>query len=525
MIMASKKSLDAVSRFYKVLSASQPAAPILESLALRLDNGSATFGEVLQTLYRSATVAEQSPADDVARMFFLAFDRAPDAPLYGAIMDALRSGASLRDVASFMLQAPGFVLSDAGMPRHADFAQALVWRAVGSNPGLVSTVQTLLENGSTTRADLLVLVAGVANTVAAPQHKVETALLYLAGAGREATGVELAFAPDNTPERIITALAAGGLSATGDAMAFFRSGNTLKIYGDLAGDLVWRPETQTFTLGGKKAFKVFVSTDGGLSGSLVDFSAAMASGVTHIDASNAVGKGKLLLTADPAGPPITFLAPAAGSTAVGSQGGDVLVGAAGSDVFYLTADADTVTGGLGDDRFILADSTVYQNGNSPGATITDFGNGKKDVLDFSRLLNKSVDISRLDAYLAVGETRTVPALTNGAVVVVENNGAWTAGSGAALVSRRANAADVEALLGTGKLLGQPMRVMKSVVITADTRSSADVWLILNNTDVGQVTAGDATHPQEIFHVAHLVGSWNVSLEDNFPVILPPGNSL
>ncbi len=521
--MATPKSLSAVTRFYKMLSTEQPSAPILETLALRLDNGSATFGEVLQTLYRSATVVAQSPADDVARMFFLAFDRAPDAPLYGAIMDALRGGAGLNDVATFMLQAPGFALSDAGFPRNADFAAALVARAVGANAPLEAVVESLLDTGAMTRADLLVLVAGVPGIVVAPADKVETALLYLAGAGREATAVELAFAPVNTTERIITALSAGGLSATGSSMAFFREGSTLKIYGELAGDLVWRPGTNTYTLGGKSAFKVFLSTDGGLTGSLVDFSSAMASGVTTIDASNAVGKGKILLTADPL-VPVTFTGPVAGATVIGSAGMDVLRGGGGADVFYLTDDADTVTGGLGDDRFILSASTVYQNGSNRSATITDFGNGK-DVLDFSRLLNKTVDITRLDAFLAVGETRPVAPLVNGGVVVVENNGAWTSGAGASLVSRRATEWDVEDLFGAGKLLGQPAKVMKSIVITADTRSSADVWLILNNTNVGQVTAGGPAQPQEIFHVAHLVGSWNASLDGNFPVVLPPDITL
>lgn len=521
--MATTKSLSAVTRFYKVLSTEQPSAPILETLALRLDNGSATFGEVLQTLYLSATVSDQSPADDVARMFFLAFDRAPDAPLYSAIMDALRGGAGLKDVATFMLQAPGFALSDAGFPRNADFAAALVARAVGANAPLEAVVESLLDTGSMTRADLLVLVAGVPGIVAAPQDKVETALLYLAGAGREATAVELAFAPISTADRIITSLSAGGLSATGSGMAFFRNGDSLRIYGELAADLVWRPGTDTYTLGGKSAFKVFLSTDGGLTGSLVDFSTAMARGVTTIDASNAVGKGKMLVTAAPLAP-ITFTGPAAGATVIGSEGVDVLRGGGGTDVFYLTDDEDTVTGGLGDDRFILSASTVYQNGTNRSATITDFGNGK-DVLDFSRLLNKAVDITRLDAFLAVGETRTVAPLVNGGVVVVENNGAWTSGAGASLVSRRATEGDVEALFGAGNLLGQPTKVMKSIVITADTRSSADVWLILNNTNVGQVTAGGAVQPQEIFHVAHLIGSWNTSLDGSFPVVLPPDITL
>lgn len=520
--MATTKSTAAVTRFYKTLSVEQPPAAIVETLSLRLDNGSATFGQVLQTLYLSATVSSQSPADEVARMFFLAFDRAPDAPLYGAMMDALRSGTRLTDVAAYMLKAPGFALSDAGFPDNADYAAALVARAVGVNPSIAATAQALLDTGAASRADLLVLVAGITDTLAAPQNKVETALLYLAGAGREATSVELNFAPPSTADRIIASLSAGGLSATGPGIAFFRNGDTLTVYGELAGDLVWRPGTDTYLLAGKAGFKVFVSTDGGLGGSLVDFSGAMVRGVTHIDASKAVGKGKMIVTADPL-LPLTFNAPAAGATVIGSQGADVLRGGIGADTFYVTADADTVTGGLGDDRFILSASTVYQTGTNRGATITDFGNGK-DVLDFSRLLNKSVDITKLTAVLAVGGA-PVPPLANGGVVVVENNGSWTVGSGASLASRQATAADVEALFGVGNLLGAPRQVMKSVVITADTRSSADVWLILNNTNVGEVTAGGPLAPQEIFHVAQLVGSWNTSLGDSFAVLLPPAITL
>ena len=94
------------------------------------------------------------------------------------------------------------------------------------------------------------------------------------------------------------------------------------------------------------------------------------------------------------------------------------------------------------------------------------------------------------------------------------------GAGASLVSRAATAADVLALFGPGKLFRQPTQVNKSVVITADTRNSADVWLILNNTDVTQVTDGVAG-PQEIFHVAHLEGSWNASLVGILPVPLDP----
>ena len=77
-----------------------------------------------------------------------------------------------------------------------------------------------------------------------------------------------------------------------------------------------------------------------------------------------------------------------------------------------------------------------------------------------------------------------------------------------------------ALFGVGKLFGTPTQVTKSVVITADTRNSADVWLVLNNTLVTEINDGIAG-PQEVFHVAHLEGSWNVSLVGTLPVVLNP----
>ena len=50
-----------------MLSLEQPSPAVLQSIALRVDGGSATYGDVLKTLYTSATVTQQSPADELAR--------------------------------------------------------------------------------------------------------------------------------------------------------------------------------------------------------------------------------------------------------------------------------------------------------------------------------------------------------------------------------------------------------------------------------------------------------------------------
>ena len=508
-------SLAVLSRFYEVLSLEQPSSSVLEAMATRVDNGTATLGQALKTLYLSPTV-QQGPAADVARLFFLVFDRAPDPALYASVMGYLRSGGRMEDVAAVALAIPGLPLSNAGASEHADFVQALLLRGVGYvDASLASQLTDALSQGLMTRAQMLSVVASKHGVAVAPPVRVETALLYLAAAGQEAKALQLDAAGVDLDARIIDALAVAGLSATGGSLALSRIGNTLKLYGDMADNLSLDASSGVYKLGGKTAFKVFYSPDGGLSGSVVDFHKLMVDGVSHIDASSLVGKGKLTVLASSM-QPISLVGPDAGVVVTGSSGGaDRLVGSVGADTIYLSAGGDVVTGGAGDDRFVLPLSSVFQAGSAP-VTITDFGNGK-DLLDFSKLLNKSVDISKLVAYLA-DDPRGL-AVVNGSVTLVENNGMWVTGSGSSLASRPATAADVAALFGNAgtSLFIQPTAVSKSVLITADTRSSADVWLLLNSTDVRNITDG-TSGPQEIFHVAHLEGSWNVTLVGAIPAL-------
>jgi hypothetical protein len=515
-----------VTKFYKVLTFEQPTDTQLTVEAARVDSGATTLGETLKAIYASPSFS-QGPARDVARMFFLAFDRAPDAATFGVVMDAMRAGMKMVDVCKVALTLPGLALSNDGWPTSLGFTQALLLRLFGADYSqtVARDLAAGLDAGVWTRQQFLAEASRFSTIALASESAIETSLLYLAGAGREATNYEMVHASTTTPGRIIEALAAGGLSATGGYAALTRTGTDLTMSSDLASDLIWDMSTMTFKLGGATAFKVFYSEDEGLSGSVAAFSRALASGTTSLDASEAIGKGKVIFTGSNDTPNV-FKAPAAGSTAKGGADNDILIGGDGNDSFTATGGKDVVTGGLGDDIFVLGVSNVYQDPAKPAVTtITDFGNGK-DVLDFSRLLNKSVDISALVAVMAtrvptaVGVTPVVLpiAVTNGLVTLVENNGVWVDGSGTDVVSRSAKEADVAALFGAGKLFAAPMQVTKSVVITADTRNSADVWLILNNTGVTAITDG-TTGPQEVFQIAHLDGSWNVTLVGTIPVLL------
>ncbi len=513
-----------VSNFYKVLTFSQPNELQLTVAAARVDSGATTLGETLKNIASSPS-SSQSPATNVARMFFLVFDRAPDATLYHLVMDALRAGMAFVDVCELALSVTGLPLSNDGRPQSLDFAQTLLSRLFGPgfDESLATDLATGLDDGAWSRHQLLEVASGFNEVAVAPGSAVETSLLYLAGAGREATRIELLHASATTPGRVIEALGAGGLSATGGFAALTRVSDAMMLSSDLSSDLVWDLSTNTFKLGGTAAFKVFYSENEDLSGAVASFSSTLVTDTTSLDASEAIGKGLVTFVGNRDLPNL-FKAPAAGSTAKGGAGDDILVGGDGVDIFTATDGNDVMTGGLGDDKFILAVSNVYQAGTAL-TTITDFGDGK-DTLDLSRLLNKSVDISALVAVMA---TR-VPSLpgvvpvvlpipvTNSLVTLVENNGAWVTGADADAVSRSAEAADVAALFGADRLFAAPTQVSKSVVITADTRNSADVWLILNNTGVGAITDG-TDGPQEVFHVAHLDGSWNVSLVGTVPVVL------
>jgi len=503
-----------ISNFYKVLTLAQPIDSYLTALALRIDSGAATLGATLKSVYESPSFA-QSPADDITRLFFLAVDRAPDASTFAAAMELLRSGTTMPEIAAFLMRVPGLPLSDDGLPTTLGFTQALVVRALGAGNGLALAADLAagVDAGSYTRSQLLAAVSGITGLPMVPESQIETALLYLAGAGREANAIELLNASTTTAGRIIEALSAGGLSATGGYTALTLTDDALTLSSELAADLVWDLSKPSFKLGGSSSFKVFYSLDEGLSGSVVSFSNGLVGSVTTLDAQDASGKGKITFTGSNAQGNV-FRASAAGSTAMGGTGDDSLIGGDGVDTFTATDGQDVMTGGLGDDKFVLAASPVYTAGTAL-ATITDFGNGK-DSLDFSKLLNKSVDVSKLTAVLASSAAAT--PLANGSVTLVANNGVWVSGAGSSLTTIAATASDVAALFGVGMPFAAPTAVSKLVVITADTRNSADVWLVLNSSDVTAITDG-TTGPAEVFQVAHLVGSWNATLAGLLPVVL------
>ena len=197
----------------------------------------------------------------------------------------------------------------------------------------------------------------------------------------------------------------------------------------------------------------------------------------------------------------------------GGTGNDTLIGGAGVDNFTATSGNDVFTGGDGADVFTFAPSPIYLSGGS-SLTITDFGRGS-DTLSFGKLLNLTKDAGSKVTPILATET-TEAAMVNGDVKLIENNGVWTTGTGTSEVARAATAADVMTLFGANKALANPTQTGKYVVLTADIRNGADVWLINNDTGVTAITDGTAG-PNEIFLIGHIDGSWNLMLSQLVPV--------
>lgn len=504
-----------VSNFFDVLISSTPTSTQLDSLAARVDSGVSTLSETLNTIYQSPSRVS-GPADDLARLFFLLFDHAPDFTTFVTAFKALRAGGTLAQLANIGLNLPGYSLSSDGLS-NKDFLNAVYYKMAGTtlNETDLNKYSADLESGKISRGDVMAAVTTLDTGYAYPSaSKIQASLLYLAVAQREASSVELATTPAALATAIDSVISVAGLSVASTMPYFILSATefgSLSVQNSLSADLVFNLESNKYLLNGSSGFKALFSGDGGASNSIITFPTTIPSiSGMSLDASLATGSGKITFTGRNS---INnhFTASDAGSTAQGGTLNDTLIGGAGVDNFTATSGNDVFTGGDGADTFTFAPSPIYLSGGS-SLTITDFGRGS-DTLNFSKLLNKEAS-DTVTPVLATDTTET--AVTNGDVFVIENNGVWTTGTGTSEVARAATAADVMTLFGAGKVLANPTETGKYVVLTADIRNGADVWLINNDTGVTAITDG-TTGPNEIFLIGHIDGSWNLMLAQLVPV--------
>jgi hypothetical protein len=545
-----------ITRASRVLLETQPSSGTITAFANRIGNAEITKSEAIDIIYQSGgRVTGQ--ADELARLFFILFGRAPDYSTFTQGMEMLETGYSMVQVAEVGLSMGLGRLSDAMRLSNSAFVDNLVDymfespSSVSWLPGLKTSVKASLNAGTMTRAQLLEIAVNYDSSSLIYHQDVASSLLYMVAAGREASAQELALARGTSPLALTRSILTDVQEDPYSGRGYFEvDGRTLEVKGTLTGALVINIATNRVTLAGATTTKIIYSTDAGETESIVSLANASVSGMQSVDLSG-MGAGLTSVTFTAGNSDTTFYAPAIATTATGGSGNDTLVGntgadtltggagddtlsggdgidtlsggtgddtldgGAGADVLIAGAGVDSLTGGAGADTFRFAAASTYRtNPNTTRTEIEDFG---LDILDFSALFSKSTSTNATvisgDADRANSATTFVDitTLTADDVVLVINNGTWlddVATDNDDLVARTRN--DIYDLFNKYEnsstavtLATVPTLPSYYTVISYDPVNDADVWLISNLTNLSTIELSEI---QLIGHIDSVAGT-------------------
>lgn len=464
----------------------------LAAFVARVDTGGLTLPAGVLELQQSLAKT-LGPADELAALFFIVFDRAPDPTLYQAAMTALRAGSTLEDITQAALEFSGVKLSQSLELTDSEFVSRLadaMW-TIRPNGLDLQVYVDLLQTRS--RAELLADAIRYQDPTLKYANAIEPALTYLAIANRQASAAELEAATAFSPLQLIrTTMTENGLDPYGAISYWTRAGTTLFVEGNNASALSINLENATATLGETSTFKVVLSEDNKVTESKITFNPNLLSGITRLDARDVdPTSGAMTLT----GATTTF-AGSVDTSITGTSGNDILVGGSGNDVLIGLAGSDSLTGGLGDDVFVLDTPATYA-GNAL-TTLEDFGRGS-DILNLSRILNTTSDTS-LSVISGVSDPASaefVPlnTLVRDTVIVVDHAGIWpSATAGQPTVSTGTltprTATDIVNLFANITFDEVPSRASRHILITTDIENDADIWLIENFTVLDQIQTSE-----------------------------------
>ena len=521
----SSNSLAVITRAALVYQERTASATDLADLALRVDAGVISMPTALVGLSESATRATGS-SDELARLFFILFGRAPDLNTFQAGMGMLRAGThSLVDLCQIGLGMSSSVLSDSYNYTNSQFVLALANQILDPTRVALAYADiagftTQLNLGMLTRPQLLARMASYDFGILKYSDKVDPALMYLAGAGREASAAELAASQGVTPLVLAQqVLDKADLLAYGTAPFFSFSGDTVSVSGTTTGDFSINLATKASSLSAKSNYKLFYSVDGGTTDSSAQFTSALIAGVDNVDASQMSGPPKTFtavasasgsrITA-PLGSVATLNGGSGDDTLVGGSGKDVITGGGGDDVLkgndgddamYAGAGFVTMNGGAGKDTFYMPSATSLRASGGL-VTIEDFGNGG-DVLNLGIL---DGNIKPANAKLLVGASDRASGFidltkaVNNSIILVNNTGTWvdTAATGDEEVDlARRTEAEIASLFtsdadGTPVTFATvPLYASTYYLFSYDALNGADLWMVSNLSDLLNVTASEA----------------------------------
>ena len=421
-----------------------------ETLAFRINEGHTTSVEALNSIAMSANRIN-GEADELARLFFLVFNRPPDLATFQVGISALGQGMSLGAICSVIINLGASVFG--ASQTNLAFVDTLA-RQMFTNPSSIvglsfvkADLVAQLNNGTLSRAALLEGASRLSSATIKYEESVEAALAMLVGAGREATSEDLySLKGQSSMGMMRTALTVGGESPYGTKPYFSISANTLTVSNVLSETLTFNLQLGSVSNADSSAFSLIVSRDAGLTESPVTYKADVISGVANINLAQASGEGLNHVV----------YANNAGSTIVGPDVASSLYGGSGVDVITGGLGADTITGGDGADQIdltevIVAADTVKLGSIAASAdTITSFATGS-DKIDLSQALSAAtLTIGAQIEYSTVKATNiaavTLAADTDAPVYYIAN----TAGGSGVMTLAEIEAAIVAGSAATGE---------------------------------------------------------------------------
>lgn len=373
------------------------------ALAFRVNQGHATSPEILNSIATSGSRVN-GDVDELARLFFLVFDRAPDLAGFQLGISALNKGFSLKEISAFIMNLGTSVYSPA--QTNQEFVNAIarqMFSDPASVPGLSLTKAVLtaeLNNGTLSREGLLEAVSRISAPEIKYDSAIEISLAMIVGAGREATSEDFYTLNGQTGLQLMrSALTLGNEEPYGTQPYFAIGSESLSVTNQLSEAFTFNLKSSTISNASGTSFSFIVTRDGGLTESPTTYRSGVINGVKNLDLSMVTGAGtNHVVYANDAGSVIT--GPTVGSTFYGANGIDIIVGGAGDDVIYGGANSDQLTGGEGSDEItggdgvdaialvelVSASDTVKLGAVAASAdTISGFDSGS-DVIDLSLAL-------------------------------------------------------------------------------------------------------------------------------------------
>ena len=551
MAVAASANLSAITQAARVMFQKTPSATELSALAAQVDQGRQSLPQAIADLANAAQRGTGN-ADELTRLFFILFGRAPDYATFTAAMDMMDTGGySLRDICQIGLSHSMSQLKNDTSVSNSQFIAGLAARMFKDEKAplalttAIADITRWLNAGLMTRSQVLEIAAGYDGIDLKYHDYTNTALMYLAALGRSASSSELAAGVGKSDLVLArSVMTDAGAAPYGTLPYAVVDTANLSLSGVVATDFSIDLNAGTSKLGTNSAYSLFYSTDGGATESSLRYSKDLFANVSNVDASALTGPTKTFsATARATGS--TLIAPpdAVTSTLTGGAGNDRLVGGSGKDILNGGGGRDTLLGGAGDDALYagaggvvdmtgdLGNDTFYfpaaNSLRSKGGEIDihDFGNGT-DVIQLATLFGNNKPAA---AKLIVGTSDRskgfvpINTVVNNSVILVANSGNWvdTAGTGDVTVDLTPRtSAQVAALftelytpVGSNAQSVRPVTFTTAptvastyVVFTYDPIHGADVWMVSNLSELSRVTESEV---QLIGHVdvSSLTDTW------------------